>query len=60
MKQDFTKKVKSMNRDISFTGTAEKFPGKGGWVYVALKASLRKKEKISVGDRVNVSFTLVM
>jgi len=104
MKQDFTKKVKSMNRDISFTGSVEKFPGDGGWVYVAvpkkhtddlkkrrrvwgmypimayvgdtswetklmmkkggdyfvaLKAAVRKKEKIAVGDKVTVSFKFV-
>ena len=92
-----------MNRDISFKGTVQKFPGFGGWVYVAvptkytkelkarrrawgmypiiahvgktswktklmmkkggdffvaLKATIRNKEKIAVGDRVAVSFIL--
>ena len=92
-----------MKRDISFRGTAQKFPGSGGWVYVAvpkkhtdylkkrrrawgmfpitskvgdtmwdtklmtkkggdyfvaLRASVRKKEKISVGSRVAISFKL--
>jgi len=93
-----------MKWDISFTGRVEKFPGSGGWVYVAvpkkytddlkkrrgawgmflitarvgetvwdtklmtkkggdyfvaLKASIRKKENISVGDRIPISFRLV-
>ena len=92
-----------MKWDISFTGTAQRFLGPGGWVYVAvpkkyteelklrrrawgmypitahvgetswktklmmkkggdffvaLKATVRNKEKVSVGDRVNISFTL--
>ena len=88
---------------ITFKGVVEKFPGSGGWAYVAmpkkyteelkarrrawgmypitarvgatswktklmmkkggdffvaLKAAVRNKEKISVGDRVTVSFRL--
>ena len=92
-----------MKWDISFKGTAQKFPGDGGWVYlevpkkykiylqqqrrawgmypitahvgktswqtklmvkkggdffVALKATIRNKEKISVGDNISVSIKL--
>ena len=92
-----------MKLNIAFKGTIQKFPGSGGWVYVAvpkkyteelkrrrrawgmypitahvgdtiwktklmmkkggdffvaLKATVRSKEKIAVGDRVAVSFTL--
>jgi hypothetical protein len=92
-----------MKWDFSFSGIVQKFPGSGGWVYVAvppkytkelkmsrrawgmypitagigttlwktklmmkkggdffvaLKADVRNKEKIAVGDRVPVSFTL--
>lgn len=92
-----------MKRDFSFTGTVQKFPGSGGWAYVAVppkytkglkerrrawgmypitahvgktswktklmmkkggdffvafKASVREKEKITVGDSVAVSFVL--
>lgn len=92
-----------MKWDFSFSGTAQKFPGSGGWVYVAvppkytkelkqrrrawgmypitahvgtiswktklmmkkggdffvaLKATVRNKEKITVGDRAAVSFKL--
>ena len=92
-----------MKWDISFIGPVQKFPGSGGWVYiavptkhtkelkerrrtwgmfpitayvgktswktklmmkkggdffVALKATIRNKEKITVGDRVAVSFKL--
>lgn len=92
-----------MKRDLSFNGTVQKFPGPGGWVYIAvppkytrelklrrrtwgmypitarvgktswktklmmkkggdffiaLKKAVRNKEKIAVGDRAVVSFTL--
>ena len=92
-----------MKWDFSFTGTAQQFPGSGGWVYlavpkkftkklnerrrawgmypitahvghttwktklmmkkggdffVALKATIRNREKIAIGDRIPVSFTL--
>lgn len=92
-----------MKRDFSFGGIVQKFPGPGGWMYVAvpqkytkelkmrrrawgmypvtahvgatswktklmmkkggdffvaLKAAVRNKEKIAVGDRVAVSFML--
>jgi hypothetical protein len=92
-----------MKWDISFTGISQKFPGPGGWVYVAvpkkyteelkrrrrawgmypitahigttswktklmmkkggdffvaLKATVRNKEKIATGNRVTVSFKL--
>jgi hypothetical protein len=92
-----------MKWDASFKGTLEKFPGAGGWVYVAvpkkstnhlpqqsrawgtfpitvhvgktfwhtklmmkkggdyfvaLKAAVRKKEKLSIGDKVSVSIRL--
>ena len=90
-----------MKWDVAFKGVVQKFPGSGGWVYVAvptkytkelkarrrawgmypitayvdetswktklmmkkggdffvaLKATVRDKEKIAVGDRVTVSF----
>ena len=92
-----------MKRDVTFKGAVQKFPGSGGWVYVAvptkytkglkqrrrawgmfpiiayigktswktklmmkkggdffvaLKATIRNKEKISVGDQVTISFKL--
>ena len=92
-----------MKWKISFKGNVQKFPGKGGWAYVAvprkhtaylkqrrhawgmypitahvrdtswqtklmmkkggdffvaIKATIRNKEKITVGDRVTVSFKL--
>ena len=92
-----------MKRDVSFKGIVQKFPGFGGWAYiavptkytkelkaqrrawgmypitahvgktswktklmmkkggdffVALKTTIRNKEKITVGDRVTVSFKL--
>ena len=92
-----------MKQNYSFAGTAQKFPGFGGWVYVAvpkkyteelkqrrrawgmypitayvgktswktklmmkkggnffvaLKATIRNKEKIAVGDKVVISFKL--
>ena len=92
-----------MKQDISFTGTTQKFPGKGGWTYiavpqkytaylkqkrrawgmypitahvyntswetklmmkkggdffVALKASIRNKEQINIGDKITISFKL--
>jgi len=92
-----------MKWNFSFAGVAQKFPGPGGWIYiavpkkyttelkerrrawgmypitahvgktswktklmmkkggdffVALKATLRNKEKIAVGDRVAFSFKL--
>ena len=90
-------------KHISFTGTAQQFPGSGGWVYVAvpkkftkelkqrrrawgmypitahvgttswktklmmkkggdffvaLKATIRNREKIAIGDRITVAFRL--
>ena len=93
-----------MKQNYSFGGTVQKFPGRGGWVYiavpkkytkelkaqrrawgmypitacvrntswqtklmmkkggnffVALKASIRNKERIKIGDRVAISFKLV-
>ncbi len=92
-----------MKWDISFIGTVQKFPGSGGWVYVAvpqkytkklkeqrkawgmypitahvgktswktklmmkkggdffvaLKATIRNREKIAIGDRITVAFRL--
>ena len=92
-----------MKRNVTFKGTVQKFPGSGGWVYVAvpnnytkefkqrrrawgmypitahvgktswktklmmkkggnffvaLKATVRNKEKVAVGDQVIVSFKL--
>ena len=92
-----------MKRDVTFKDTVQKFPGSGGWVYVAvpkkytkelklrrrawgmypitayvgktswktklmmkkggdffvaLKASIRNKEKVAVGNRITVSFKL--
>ena len=92
-----------MKRDVTFKGTVQKFPGSGGWVYVAvpkkytkelkqrrrawgmfpitayvgktswktklmmkkggnffvaLKATIRNKEQINVGDRITISFKL--
>ena len=92
-----------MKWDFSFNGTVQKFPGSGGWVYVAvppqytkelkqrrpawgmypitvrigttswktklmmkkggdffvaLKAAIRSKEQIKVGDRVSIYFKL--
>ena len=92
-----------MKMDVIFKGAVQKFPGSGGWVYVAvptkytkdlkqrrrawgmypitayvgktswktklmmkkggnffvaLKAMIRNKEEIAVGDRVTVSFKL--
>ena len=92
-----------MKRDVTFKSTAQKFPGSGGWVYVAvpkkytkdlkqrrrawgmypitvyvgktswktklmmkkggdffvaLKATIRNKEQINVGDRITISFKL--
>jgi hypothetical protein len=96
-------KKTDMKWDITFKGTAQRFPGSGGWVYVAvpkkytrdlqeqrktwgmypitahvgntvwktklmmkkggdffvaLKSTIRNKEKITVGDRVLISFKL--
>ena len=92
-----------MKRDVTFKVTVQKFPGSGGWVYVAvpkkytnelkqrrhawgmypitayvgktswktklmmkkggdffiaLKATVRNKEEVAVGDRITVSFKL--
>ena len=34
-----------MKWDISFTGTAQRFPGPGGWVYVAVPKQYTKELK---------------
>ena len=34
-----------MKRDITFKGTVQKFPGSGGWVYVAVPTKYTKELK---------------